>query len=595
MTRRLRDDTQPQEGGEVPDTGRLIGQVFAGRYRLEELVGRGGMGHVFRATHLTMNKVVALKVLSSEMAVDPENVARFEREAAAASELRHPNTIHMFDFGTSDRGELFLGMEFLEGRTLAKCLEEDGPFSPARACRVFRQLMESLEEAHSKDIIHRDLKPENVFLTDYHRSGDFVKVLDFGIAKFRRTDQIKQTLTRTGFVCGTPQYLAPEQGLGTAVSPATDLYSAGVVLFELLTGMPPFTGDDPVSLVMKHIHEAPPRIPAEVRVNLPDGLSALLRELLEKDPRRRPRSATQVVERLDALDVLSEEAPPRPAYESTAPEAGPTLVGRPTPMADGSLGSGAQMLSTTPLSGTAIDATIRMTAPSHLEGALPSRWRVTLSLLFILVAVAGLGLWRPWERNALAVAEADGASGGELLRTAASAPEPEPARDPAPDPEPPRDPAPDPESAPDPEPAPDPDPVGAVASPAADVPAPEPTAIVRPPSPAPSPSPAHRLRITSTPGGAQVTVDDAALGSTPIGLLVGDGEEPIRVTVGLDGFERQEWVFVPAEVRGRVGEKEFVLVPHPAASKPLGATGLPADGPPRGPRPEDGSPFGDLW
>jgi len=539
----------------VQEIGGLIGRVFAGRYRVEELIGRGGMGHVFRAVHTTMNKVVALKIMSSEMAVNPENVQRFEREAAAASELRHPNTIHMFDFGTSDRGELYLAMEFLEGRTLARCLTEDGPFSPARAGRIFRQLMESLEEAHAKGIIHRDLKPENVFITETHRVEDFVKVLDFGIAKFKRTDQIKQTLTRTGFVCGTPQYLAPEQGLGTPVSHETDLYSAGVVLYEMLSGTAPFTGDDPVSMVMKHIHEAPPSLPPEVRANLPDPLADLLRRLLEKDPRRRPSSAARVIAQLDALGELSVEAPPGPELEHTAPDAGPTLVGRPTP---------------------ALDPQPRRSV---------RRFRAAVALVALAAALAAFGIWRPWE--------------GGVPPPESPGPEPAP-RAPAPEaaisaPASPATPdvideiitAPDDAAAESmagvaPEVLDSRTSLALPAQPDFDVPHAEGEsglkAVFDPPMGD------HTLRITTTPVGASVTVDGGFLGTTPIGLVVGDGVEPVRVQVALDGHRPQEWVFVPADVQGRVAEKEFVLEP------------VMMEAPPAVERPRAGdSPFGDLW
>ncbi|MFH1532571.1 MAG: serine/threonine-protein kinase [Pseudomonadota bacterium] len=583
----------------MPETGKLIGQVFAGRYRIDELIGRGGMGHVFRALHTTMNKVVALKVLSSQMAVDPENVQRFEREAAAASELRHPNTIHMFDFGTSDQGELYLAMEFLNGRTLAKCLAEDGPFSPARACRVFRQLMESLEEAHSRGIIHRDLKPENVFITDIHRSEDFVKVLDFGIAKFKRTDQIKQTLTRTGFVCGTPQYLAPEQGLGTNVSPATDLYSAGVVLYELLTGTPPFTGDDPVSLVMKHIHEAPPPLAQEVRGNLPDDLANLLRQLLEKDPSRRPVSAAEVVERLDALGELSEVAPPRPDLMHSDYDAGPTLVGRSPPTDDQSPSYGVPTLPATPLSGTALGPTLRITAPPNFESQRRSLWRVAAPLLVVLVAVAtGLGLWRPWEGATVGtqLSESEPAPGtgvGSLPAVGNRGVDAPPSVTPPPDLRP--VPAAVAVAVPVPVPVtvtvtdvPVHGPVhvtdlqAPATNPAPDVAAPAPDSDHQPPIN--SPELTQTLRITSTPPGALVRIDGALLGATPIGILVDDGTEPVRVQVSQEGYEPQEWIYVPKEIRGRVAEKEFVLAPT-SAVKPQGTTRPPVGG----------SPFGDLW
>ena len=555
----------------------LIGQVFAGRYRIEKLIGKGGMGRVFRAVHVTMNKVVALKIIPAEMAADPENVQRFEREAEAASKLQHPHTIHMFDFGTSDRGELFLAMEFLSGRTLARCIEEDGPFSPARARRVFRQLLESLEEAHDNGIIHRDLKPENIFLTKVNRNEDFVKVLDFGIAKFRRSDQIKQTLTRSGFVCGTPQYLAPEQGLGVPVSPATDLYSAGVVLFEMLTGAPPFAGDDPVSLVLKHIHEAPPALPAVVRANLPDELADLLRRLLHKDPARRPASATEVIVYLDKFNDLTEEAAPRPAAADVAevPISPPTL-------------------SATPLSN--LDLKQIRHAPAAQEVLPPRREKrvaAKAGLLGLAVVAAVLGAWWISEYRQ----ESASGLGTEDARQARVSTEHSPSREPTnvalTDPS--REPATVALADPSREPATvdssELDSATATSTASID-PSREP-ATVDSSSPAtvdPAPKPptdpfSYKLRLTSTPSDATVWVDDVSMGTTPIGLLVGDTLEPVRIRVGLEGYKQREWTFIPAEIRGKVGEKEFVLAPTTPRKPP--------PGPER--RPQGGSPFGDLW
>ena len=582
----------------------LIGQVFAGRYRIEKLIGKGGMGRVFRAVHVTMNKVVALKIIPAEMAADPENVQRFEREAEAASKLQHPHTIHMFDFGTSDRGELYLAMEFLSGRTLARCIEEDGPFSPARACRVFRQLLESLEEAHDNGIIHRDLKPENIFLTNVHRSEDFVKVLDFGIAKFRRSDQIKQTLTRTGFVCGTPQYLAPEQGLGVPVSPATDLYSAGVVLFEMLTGAPPFVGDDPVSLVLKHIHEAPPALPAAVRANLPDELADLLRRLLHKDPARRPSSATEVMAHLDKFEELSEEAASRPAGADEADAEGePTLVQRLTPAGDDDTDApnSSPTLPATPLSSLALRPTWSASAASVvLPPRRGKRVAAMLGLLGLVVVAVVLGTW--WANEY----RQESASGSETeearhqrLRLGRVSAEDDPRRDQArraqeatvalsepigapsgkPLPQEPTDPRREPANDTD-----DPrrEPANDTDDPSRDQARRAQEVTVDPPPVSLLP---HKLRLTSTPPAAAVWVDDVSMGTTPIGLLVGDTLEPVRIRVILEGHEVQEWTFVPAEIRGKVGEKEFILAPTAPLKPPPGRTRPP----------KDGSPFGDLW
>jgi serine/threonine protein kinase len=293
----------------VSSSDPLINRTLAGRYRLERLIGQGGMGRVYQALHLTMGKRVALKLLAPELADDPENVDRFEREAAASARLRHPNTIQIFDYGRAEDGQLYLAMELLSGRDLAECIAQEGALSPARAVHIFTQILKSLKEAHANGIIHRDLKPENIFLTDIPGEFDFVKVLDFGIAKFTHSDRIKQTLTVRGFVCGTPMYVAPEQALGMPVTAATDLYSAGVILYEMLTGEPPFTGDDPVTLAMKQIHAPPPKLPDAIRAALPDALEELLYKLLDKAPGRRPKESGEILRKLATLDDLSLDSP----------------------------------------------------------------------------------------------------------------------------------------------------------------------------------------------------------------------------------------------------------------------------------------------
>ncbi len=289
----------------------LLNQVFAERYRIECLLGSGGMGKVYRATHLAMGKHVALKIMTPEGAEDPDHPDRFEREAAASAKLRHPNTIQIFDYGKTEDGRLFLAMEYLAGETLGQRLARERALSPAKAVHVLSQVLRSLREAHAAGIIHRDLKPENIFLVNFRDEPDFVKVLDFGIAKFTDDERIKKTLTASGFVCGTPLYSAPEQALGYRLTPAADLYALGVILYEMLSGLPPFKGADAMTTVMMHVHMPPPPLPASVRACIPDGLSELLSAMLDKAPSRRPASASEVLRRLAGLGPLSETVAPR--------------------------------------------------------------------------------------------------------------------------------------------------------------------------------------------------------------------------------------------------------------------------------------------
>ena len=279
----------------------LVGETFDGRFRIEKLIGKGGMGAVFLARHLSMGKEVAIKVLSRELSDDPNQVERFNQEAQNSSRLRHPNTIRVFDFGRAEQGFLYLAMEYLEGLELSKVLKRDAPLSADRALHILRQLAKSLAEAHNSGLIHRDVKPDNIFLSDVYGEQDFVKVLDFGIAKVTNAEAARATRTQPGFLCGTPTYLAPEIAMGTSVTPATDIYSTGVVAYQMLTGRPPYRADSPIAVVMKHIHDPVPVLGPEVRA--PEGLKRLIGEMLSKDPAARPADADALLERLESVGV----------------------------------------------------------------------------------------------------------------------------------------------------------------------------------------------------------------------------------------------------------------------------------------------------
>ena len=314
-----------EPAGNLSDTGKLIGRVLDNRYQIVELIGRGGMSAVYRATQLSMGKTVAVKVMARSLSEDDKLLQRFNQEALASSRLRHPNTIKVFDYGQSNDGYLFLAMEYLEGQTLGQVIKYEAPLDARRSCKVARQVCKSLAEAHRAGIVHRDLKPDNVFLTDIYGERDFVKVLDFGIAKFM-TEGTQETLTQTGFICGTPLYLSPEQGLGKALDVRTDLYSLGVMLYEMLLGQTPFRGDSPISVVMKHIHEAPPSFHEKnPEVRVPLALEDFVMRMMAKNPCDRPSSAEEAGALLDELigsGHLPETASkPRRRVDRTAIEA----------------------------------------------------------------------------------------------------------------------------------------------------------------------------------------------------------------------------------------------------------------------------------
>ena len=288
---------------ELPPDPR-VGTVLADRYRIDSVLGEGAMGKVYAAEHVLMRKRLAVKVLHRELSSVPELVARFEREAMAAANIDHPNIASATDFGKLEDGAVFLALELVEGR----CLRDEiakGPIPPLRALHIARQIAAALGSAHALSIVHRDLKPENVMLVEKAGDPDFVKVLDFGVARVPIGESGPLNtgpITRAGMVFGTPEYIPPEQALGQPSDGRADLYSLGVMLFEMLTGERPFVGDTKVSLVGQHIGRPPPvvseRAPGLV---LPDGTESLVARLLEKEAARRPQTAEEVVKATDKL------------------------------------------------------------------------------------------------------------------------------------------------------------------------------------------------------------------------------------------------------------------------------------------------------
>jgi serine/threonine protein kinase len=276
------------------------GHVIAGRYRVERLLGQGAMGSVYRALQLSVGRSVALKLLIDEHRSSARYVERFEREARALSRLAHPNTVRLFDFGTSEHGCPYLVMELLQGSDLADDLERQGPLRWDQALSVTQAVARSIAEAHASGIVHRDIKPANIFLC---ASGTWprVKVLDFGIAG--HTEAVKtRRLTLTGTVVGSAAYMSPEQAQGLPVGPASDLYGLGVVLFEAMTGKTPFAARVfTAQLLAKLLEPAPALRDVCPGLHVPPEVQTLVSELLERDPSRRPASASAVVERIDAL------------------------------------------------------------------------------------------------------------------------------------------------------------------------------------------------------------------------------------------------------------------------------------------------------
>ena len=284
------------------DLSALVGEVLAGTYRLDELIGEGGMGAVFRGRHVLLRRDVAIKVLHPDFSRDPELVKRFDREAQSAARLNHPNCIQVTEFGSTEEGMKYLVMQLLEGTELQNIL--DGPLEPLRACELILQILRGLEHAHGQGVVHRDLKPQNIFVTRDHEGREVLKLVDFGIAKIIGGDGANDQMTRAGMVFGTPQYMSPEQALGLEIDARADLYATGVLLYQIVTGKLPFNGDDPVALIRMQVSTEPPPLPPTV----PQELAAIIMRLLAKQKEQRFPDARTV--RI-ALERYRESLSPR--------------------------------------------------------------------------------------------------------------------------------------------------------------------------------------------------------------------------------------------------------------------------------------------
>ncbi|HEY2963973.1 MAG TPA: serine/threonine-protein kinase [Pyrinomonadaceae bacterium] len=288
----------------------LIGQTFDDKYYLEERLGEGGMGSVYRARHLLMDRAVALKVMDPRFVENEAARTRFQLEARAAVLLHHSNAVSVTDFGQTSDGYVYLVMELLEGRTLREILVKEAPLETARATSIMLQASAAVAAAHEAGIIHRDLKPSNILVTQSANAPAVVKVLDFGIAKLAADtfdDEDASEVTLPGIPLGTPRYMPPEQYEGRDLMPAADVYSLGVILYEMLTGMAPFTGATLVEIAQKHANDLP-HSPREIVAAIPEDLERVVLHALEKQPEARPANATEFrTELLDTAERLGLE------------------------------------------------------------------------------------------------------------------------------------------------------------------------------------------------------------------------------------------------------------------------------------------------
>jgi serine/threonine-protein kinase len=371
----------------------MLGRTLSGRYRIERIIGEGGMGTVYSVEHMHMRKRLAVKILHPEMSRLPEFVARFEREAMAAAHIDHPNVAAATDFGKLDDGSFFLVLEYVEGKSLRDAIAL-GRLELGRALHVMGQIASALGRAHAIGIVHRDLKPENVMLVQREEDADFVKVLDFGIAKvpvgelsaFERKDGPAQpALTQLGMVYGTPEYMAPEQALGQSVDRRADLYALGIIAYEMLVGSRPFDHESKVTLLGMHV-TAPVRPMSDVApdAKVPPEIEAIVARLLAKEAGQRFSDARELLETMGAtlLELATEGRIDEALLEKALGASSPLHSGLRSPI----LASRASLVSVGAL---ANDGGRRSADPSALLESTPSVSRVAPSYMSALRRVSG--------------------------------------------------------------------------------------------------------------------------------------------------------------------------------------------------------------
>lgn len=310
-----------------PDS--LLNTVIADKYQLLERIGEGGMSVVYKALHLQLDRMVAVKIVQDRHASkDPQSMERFRQEARAASSLTHPNVITVFDYGVSPNGTAYLVMDYLDGVGLDDVLRE-GTLKPWRWVRIFEQVCDALTQAHTKGIIHRDIKPSNIMLVNLPEREDFVKIVDFGIAKLvAGTASGAQQLTQIGQILGSPLYMSPEQCMGQKLDLRSDVYSLGCVMYEAFTGSPPIQGDNVLAIIYKHIHYTPAEFDAVIpEALIPSALEAVIQKALRKNPDERWSTTSEMRK---AIAAAAKNLPGPPDHLNFQPDshAAPLAVGR---------------------------------------------------------------------------------------------------------------------------------------------------------------------------------------------------------------------------------------------------------------------------
>ena len=427
----------------------ILGTVIAGKYRIDAVLGRGGMGAVYRATHLMLNKTVAVKTIKPDLIESAEMVQRFQREARAATSLDHPNIVAVYDLGQAEDGALYIAMEFVKGVDLKEAIRTSGPMPPTRIVPLLRQVASALARAHRNHIVHRDLKPQNLVIGTDASGEERVKLLDFGIAK--SLEDGATPLTDAGFSLGTPHYMAPEQAMGAAVDGRADIYALGVILYEMLVGDVPFNAASAPAVLIKHLNEAPePPSHRRPDLQIPPALEGIALRCLEKEPARRFQTAEDFAAALersvaagaaadagvvadgDTVMVFPDAgaAPTAPLISSPVPSAPGPAIPVITPTSAATAGSAAALVvppvpaqtsaapDPPPLPSSAAATRPTLKAPEAVVAASPAPATTgggkgglvavvlaVAGLFFIALALGGFAAYRAWKSRSAITAE----------------------------------------------------------------------------------------------------------------------------------------------------------------------------------------------
>jgi eukaryotic-like serine/threonine-protein kinase len=379
-------------------SGALTGKTLDQRYYLESKLGVGGMGTVYRASRLQIGDWVAVKVLHQDQMADPRAIERFRREAQIAARLKHPNVIAVHDFGVSEEGLSYLVMDLAEGESLSSMIERQGALAESDAAEIARQVCAALDEAHRQGVVHRDIKPQNIVVQTIQK-GLQVKVLDFGSAA---SIDITTRLTRNGAVIGTPHYMSPEYCLGEELDGRSDIYSLGIVLFEMLTGVVPFDSPTPTAIVVKHVNDPPPP-PRMLNPKISPAIESVALRALEKGRDARQQTATEMARELIS-SVNAEPVSPEPAMVAT-----PEIVTPESVTTSGEVDPPESNSSVATLGDNA-------SAPGEAFAKMGSSGKSVFLLFCALLLLAGGGLWRyfPEGGNENAAAKTDSATGQQI-------------------------------------------------------------------------------------------------------------------------------------------------------------------------------------